>query len=77
MYVIGTALVSGEVRKGLVLICEFNEKNLHRFYPPIPKPSTNQNQSPAKNIAEYKVLILRRALLSGACGNDGVNQSHH
>lgn len=28
-------------------------------------------------VFRVKVLILRSALLSGACGNDGVNQSHH
>ena len=28
-------------------------------------------------VFQARVRILRSALLSGACGNDGVNQSHH
>ena len=45
--------------KLLNLDLKYRSTNLHRFYPPIPKPSTNQNQSPAKNIAEYLCTYLQ------------------
>ena len=39
--------------KRLKLDLEYRSANLHHFSPPIPNPSTNQNQSPTKHISEY------------------------
>ena len=40
-------------------------------------PSTINRIAKPCLVFRVKVRILRRALLSGACGNDGVIQSNH